>query len=116
MTGPERDPGLQAERTLLAWSRTALVLAVNATLVLRTGLADRRPELTVLGALLAAASCAMYGFGLRRRARLEHHPATEKAAEPLPVGVGALRAVAATVALVAVAAAWCVLVSGPAVR
>ncbi|WP_457031967.1 DUF202 domain-containing protein [Kitasatospora sp. P5_F3] len=103
-----RDPGLQPERTLLAWSRTALVLTVNAALVLRTGLADRQPELVALGALLALAACGTYGFGLHRRRRLV--PGT---GVPGPVGAGPLRAMAWVVCLVAVAAAWCVLLGPP---
>lgn len=113
MSGPQRrvdrDPGLQAERTLLAWSRTALVLAVNATLVLRTGFVDDRPDLAALGAVLAAAASGTYAYGLRRRGSLERS-ATRA------VGVGPLRVVAATVVLVAVAAAWCVLVGVPPTR
>jgi uncharacterized membrane protein YidH (DUF202 family) len=100
---PARDPGLQAERTLLAWSRTALVLAVNATLVLRTGLVRGRPGLVVLGGILAAAACGLYAFGLRRRRELEPRPRAVRAAP--------LRAVAVTVALVAAATVWAVLIS-----
>ncbi|WP_035847679.1 DUF202 domain-containing protein [Kitasatospora azatica] len=102
---PVRDPGLQAERTVLAWSRTAMVLAVNAALVLRTGLVKAEPGLTALGALLAAAACALYAFGVRRRRELELGP------EPRAVRAAPLRAVAATIALVAVATVWAVLLS-----
>ncbi|GAA1147432.1 uncharacterized membrane protein YidH (DUF202 family) [Kitasatospora gansuensis] len=102
-----RDPGLQPERTLLAWGRTALVLTVNAALVLRTGLADRQPGLVTLGGLLALTACATYGYGLRRRRQLE--PAE---GPPGPVGPVPLRAMAGAVCLVAAAAGWCVLL-GP---
>ncbi|MER5862165.1 DUF202 domain-containing protein [Kitasatospora sp. NPDC002040] len=100
-----RDPGLQPERTLLAWSRTALVLTVNAALVLRSGLAARQPGLTALGVLLALAACATYGYGLRRRAGLERRPAR--------IPAGPLRAMAGAVCLVAAAAGWCVLLGPP---
>jgi uncharacterized membrane protein YidH (DUF202 family) len=100
---PDRDPGLQPERTLLAWSRTALVLAVNSALVLRTGLTRSQPGLTALGALSAAAACGLYAYGVRRRRELEPVPQAVRA--------GPLRIVAAVVVLVAAATVWTVLAS-----
>ena len=63
-----RDPGLQPERTELAWMRTGLGLAVVALLVLRAGvLADDRP-LLVSGIVLAVlAVSAMVAGNARRR-------------------------------------------------
>ncbi|MFD0571489.1 DUF202 domain-containing protein [Kitasatospora gansuensis] len=81
-----RDPGLQPERTLLAWGRTALVLTVNAALVLRTGLADRQPGLVTLGGLLALTACATYGYGLRRRRQLERPRARRGRSDPYRCG------------------------------
>ncbi|MFE9427152.1 DUF202 domain-containing protein [Kitasatospora sp. NPDC006697] len=99
---PPHDPGLQAERTLLAWSRTALVLAVNAALVLRTALSHHELPLAVLGSVLALSACGMWVFGLARRRRLLPGP-------PRAVGALPLRLVSGTVALAAASGAWAVL-------
>jgi len=106
-----RDPGLQPERTLLAWSRTALVLTVNAVLVLRSGLVDRQPGLVALGALLAAAACGFYGYGVGRRRGLER-PSADPAAAPTAVRAAPMRMLALVVVVAAAGSAWSVLV-GP---
>ncbi|WP_051814036.1 DUF202 domain-containing protein [Kitasatospora sp. MBT63] len=99
-----RDPGLQPERTLLAWGRTALVLTVDALLVLRAGLVADRAALTATGGLLAAAACGFLGYGLRRRRRLERPGALPRAVPALP-----LRILTATVVVAAAGSAGCVL-------
>lgn len=48
-----RDPGLQPERTTLAWRRTALSAVVVSALLVRTGLSRFAPF------ALAAAACAL---------------------------------------------------------
>lgn len=63
MPQPVHDVGLQAERTRLAWARTALALAVIGALELHVGradlaLADRLPGLVML---LIAVGCWAYG-------------------------------------------------------
>jgi len=64
-----RDPGLQAERTALAWSRTGLAVFVNALLALRSGWVNQQTSITVLGLvlLIAAAAAALCGAWRRRR-------------------------------------------------
>ncbi|MBT2516521.1 DUF202 domain-containing protein [Streptomyces sp. ISL-90] len=64
------DPGLQPERTALAWSRTALALAVNALLSMRAGLVVGEPWLVAIGALLFAACGAAIAVGTARRRQL----------------------------------------------
>ncbi|MFB9310714.1 uncharacterized membrane protein YidH (DUF202 family) [Agromyces hippuratus] len=64
------DPGLQPERTALAWSRTALALAVNALLSMRAGFVTGQPVLVAVGALLFAASGAAVAIGTVRRRQL----------------------------------------------
>ena len=52
-----RDPGLQPERTRLAWRRTTLAGAVAAVLAMKTSLHGGP---TVAGAMISAACCALW--------------------------------------------------------
>jgi len=65
-----RDPGLQAERTALAWSRTALAVLANALLVLRSGWVSERITITAFGFVLLLAAAAIYLHGAWRRREL----------------------------------------------
>lgn len=64
------DPGLQPQRTALAWNRTTLSLAVNALLVLRAGLKDGNQALLALGALVGIAAGVIAFAAVRRRMQL----------------------------------------------
>lgn len=67
-----RDPGLQVERTVLAWRRTTLALAIATLVVSRlTFLAVGAP--TLLPALLVGAGLLWVGVVLSRR-RGPAHP------------------------------------------
>ncbi|MEW2349903.1 MULTISPECIES: DUF202 domain-containing protein [unclassified Streptomyces] len=48
-TGPPRDPGLQPERTRLAWRRTVLSATVAGVLALKAALAHGVPLVWVAG-------------------------------------------------------------------
>lgn len=65
------DPGLQPQRTALAWSRTALAVLVNAVLVLRAGAhggTAAHAPLLLAGWGLVAGAAALFACG-RWRAR-----------------------------------------------
>ncbi|MFC8018074.1 DUF202 domain-containing protein [[Kitasatospora] papulosa] len=100
MTGPVRDPGLQPERTRLAWRRTTLACTVVAVLGVRQALVGGA---TGAGALAVAASLlAWLGFLAVVHRRVTGMGTARPA--PLPPRL-ALAAVACTVALAVFAAA-----------
>jgi uncharacterized membrane protein YidH (DUF202 family) len=62
------DPGLQPQRTALAWTRTGLSVLLNAAVVLRSGVQADQPFLLALGmVLLVAAAVAVACGGWRAR-------------------------------------------------
>ncbi|WP_120967209.1 DUF202 domain-containing protein [Comamonas sp. lk] len=65
-----RDPGLQPERTALAWSRTGLAMLLNALLALRSGWVGQHAPITGLGLVLLMASGAIIFYGAWRRRHL----------------------------------------------
>lgn len=65
-----RDPGLQAERTALAWSRTAWLVSANALLMLRIGLQHGDHLLLGLCGIFLSAAAWFAHTGRRRRQAL----------------------------------------------
>ncbi|MFJ1803117.1 DUF202 domain-containing protein [Streptomyces sp. NPDC088180] len=96
----DRDPGLQPERTRLAWRRTTLSATVVALLAVRQALhGGTTPAALVAVALSALAWLGFLVVAHRRMARME-------AARPDPLAPrGALAATLCTVALAVFAAA-----------
>ena len=103
--GP-RDPGLQGERTSLAWNRTALTMFVNAVLILRSGLSSDTVPITAVGIVLLAAAGAGAACGAWRRRALLRDPLANAPPPALVLGVAlaTLLACAAAVASVVVTA------------
>lgn len=101
MTGPVRDPGLQPERTRLAWRRTTLTCTVVAVLAAKQGVED---EVTAGGVLAMGLSALVWvGFLVVANRRIQ---VMGGARPPTALSVGgALAAAGCTIALAAFAVA-----------
>jgi len=69
------DPGLQPQRTALAWHRTGLAVLANALVILRSGVSAGHGMLTFLGGLLLVSAAGVAAFGAWRARALARGPA-----------------------------------------
>ncbi|WP_020139314.1 DUF202 domain-containing protein [Streptomyces sp. 351MFTsu5.1] len=101
--GGERDPGLQPERTRLAWRRTTLSGTVSAVLAVKTALHDGPSP----GGLVACALCCAFWLTFLYAAHRRIH---SLATSSLPTPLTPRHATAAALCTVALAACGAALV------
>ncbi|WP_330456877.1 DUF202 domain-containing protein [Streptomyces sp. NBC_00820] len=92
----ERDPGLQPERTRLAWRRTTLASTVAAVLAVKTSLHGG----TTAGGVVACALCCVLWLCFLGVA---HHRIRALSASPRPAALTPRHATAAVLCAVALA-------------
>jgi uncharacterized membrane protein YidH (DUF202 family) len=93
------DKGLQPERTLLAWRRTALALGVGSAVGARLALPVLGAAAVVVGVLGSAVALGAYVLAAGRYRR--HHEALAAGEEELPGGGLALAGFAAVAGVLA---------------
>jgi uncharacterized membrane protein YidH (DUF202 family) len=97
-----RDPGVQSERTALAWRRTALGVLANALLLIRAGLVGDHAVPLASGLMLLGAAGATYGVSAWRRRELSRAegPAEVSAALPKMLAMATAGCAAAAVMVI----------------
>lgn len=105
MVSSAHDAGLQAERTSLAWNRTALSAAVCALLVVHAGALAHDTALLAVGLVLLAGASATAVTAYRRRTSIPHAIRSGRN----PVQARTMRMTAAFSVVVACAVIWSVL-------
>ncbi|MFI1580462.1 DUF202 domain-containing protein [Embleya sp. NPDC020630] len=101
LPGAPLDPGLQPERTRMAWSRTALAFVANGALLVRAGHVPGSWWFMVPGFVVMAAGFGVYVVGLLRHRQVDHAVRGGSAA----VGDRAIRATLLTAVAACVLAA-----------
>ncbi|HSS26668.1 MAG TPA: DUF202 domain-containing protein [Usitatibacter sp.] len=99
------SPGLQRERTAMAWTRTGLAVLANALIVLRAGLNGRQVFVLALGSMLMIGAGAAFACAAWRSRRLARgaNPATPVLLVATMVGIAWVASVGAIAAIVTTA-------------
>lgn len=104
MTAGRRDPGLQPERTELAWQRTMISFVAAAMLLLR--FTDHFGTVVVTMAVVAGVVAAYVVLRMRQRTR---QLAATFPEAPVPVAVGEVLVLTAAALLLGALGLWLVL-------